>query len=140
MFFKSEDIKKEKDNKIGLIHNGICADIFKCAFTYTNFTLVPCPKEKDSFIEKYNSYKNSNGDIDGSVSELENSSAKISDYVLIHKDDYEKFLLFKRSKKIDSEKIELIKKEYSKLKSQRAVAKLFNISPATVNKIINGIY
>ena len=143
IFFKSIHIKKEVKTKIDVIFNGknagkLIEDILK----NTNVTLVPAPNSNQSeFIKGFNAYKTKDNKIKSTVNDLDLISANITDYVLLHKEEYELYLKFKRNNShIVSLQIQnKIKADYKDF-SQRALAKKYKLSLGTINNILNDNY
>ena len=77
-----------------------------------------------------------------SIYEIEHKSKDISDYVFIHKDDYERLLKFdkKNIKAFDIMQQEEIKNKSKLGASQRMIAKEYKTSVATINKILRDKY
>ena len=95
------------------------------------------------FLQECLKHRNEKGTYQPSLLELEEESANMEDYVFIHKDDYEEYLKFKENSRklvVDPKQKELIKERYKELKSQRAVAKEFNLSLSSINRILNDKY
>ena len=147
-FRKNVDFKdSSNETKINIIHNGVkIKSIIESVLKYPYILVfAPRTKEDSKFIDDYNSHRykeNENHKMDKGVYDLQDRSCSIDDYVFIHKDDYEEFLKFKENSKklIDKEQQQKIKDRYKELKSQRAVAKEFNISLSTVSRILNDKY
>lgn len=138
MFLRSSDIKKTEKTKIGLITNGVSADLIRQGLKCESFILVPVPYNDNDFVNKYNEYKEFDY-ISPNVVEIEKLSCNLDEYVMIHKKDYEKYLKFQQHKKINSDVIQQVQIEYQKLKSQRAVARKLGLGLGTVNKILKNI-
>lgn len=144
MFFKSNEVDKEMKQKIDIVYNGKNAkEIIENIIKYSDVTLAIAPsKRQNEFILGFNSHKNKDNKIKKSVYNLENESGRLEDYVLIHKEEYEKFLKFKKknNRKLVESEIKEIKKIYKGGISQRFLAKEYGVSVATINKIINNKY
>lgn len=145
---KKINLNEEPSNKpkIALIENGSNGTLINLIVKYSDCILVFAPRKRTDkeFSTDYNSYKdNKNNIINKDVISIENRSANIDDYVFIHKEDYKEYLKFKENSKklnISLDQQVQIKNRYKELKSQRAVAKEFNISLSTCNKILNDKY
>ncbi|MGL5803815.1 MAG: hypothetical protein ACRCX7_14770 [Cetobacterium sp.] len=141
MFYKTSEVKKEMKKKIDIILNGKNAkEIITNVIRYSDVTLVIADEEsQEEFKKEYESHKAKNGRIKNSVFEMESKSVDLSEYVLVHKKEYEKIQAFNKKKILSDEQIKEIKIK-SEYKSQRAISKEYGISVATVNKVINDKY
>lgn len=151
MFFKTAEIKKEARKKIDVIYSGKnIEDLIINLVKYSDVTLAVAPSDNQSkFINEFYGHKGKNGKMKKSVFSMEDKSVKLGNYVTVHKDEYEmlkksyaELQKFKKqhNKIVSSEKQKKIKEQYRSGLSQRKIAKEFNISVATVNKIINNKY
>ena len=140
IFFKTINFKKKLGKKIDIIFNGKNAGkLLKDIIKYSDVTLVAAPNEnQEAFIMRFNTYKTKENKIKADIYNLESENIDIDNYVFLHKDEYANYLKFKKKNErlVSITTQEQIKAD-SKNLSQRSLAKLYNVSLATINKIIN---
>ena len=143
IFFKSINVKKEVCKKIDIIFNGRNAgEILKNTVKYSHVTLVAAPNQnQDEFIIGFNRCKNQDNKITTTVNNLDFVSSNIDDYIFLHKDEYANYLKFKKKNErlVSISTQNKIKADYKNL-SQRSLFKIYKISLATINKIVNDKY
>ena len=143
IFFKTINFKKKLGKKIDIIFNGKNAGkLLKDIIKYSDVTLVAAPnKNQEAFIMRFNTYKTKENKIKADIYNLESENIDIDNYVFLHKDEYANYLKFKKKNErlVSITTQEQIKADYKNL-SQRSLAKIYKISVATINKIVNNKY